>query len=87
MSLGGQFSQTTNDAIEQAVAEGAFVSVAAGNDGQNAENSSPASAPGACAVGASNIDDARSYFSNYGEVVDIFAPGTSRNRNTKCPSR
>ena len=75
MSLGGTFSQTTNDAIEQAVAEGAFISVAAGNDGEDAKDSSPASAPGACTVGATNEADSRSDFSNYGEILDIFAPG------------
>ncbi|KAK4610342.1 Subtilisin-like protease 2 [Fulvia fulva] len=75
MSLGGTFSQTTNDAIEQAVAEGAFISVAAGNDGEDASNSSPASAPGACTVGATNEADSRSDFSNFGKILDIFAPG------------
>lgn len=75
MSLGGAFSQTTNDAISAAVEAGAFVAVAAGNEGEDASNSSPASAPEACTVGATNVQDVRSSFSNYGKLVDIFAPG------------
>ncbi|OAG05905.1 subtilisin-like protease [Paraphaeosphaeria sporulosa] len=75
MSLGGPFSQTTNDAIQSAVEAGAFVAVAAGNEGEDASNSSPASAPQACTVGAINDRDAMASFSNFGELVDIFAPG------------
>ena len=37
--------------------------------------SSPASAPGVVCVGASNKDDERATFSNYGGRVDIYAPG------------
>jgi subtilisin family serine protease len=75
MSLGGGFSQTTNDAIEEAVNAGAFIAVAAGNDGADTAGYSPGSAPSACTVGATNKNDVRSDFSNYGELVDIFAPG------------
>lgn len=75
MSLGGPFSQTTNDVIQSAVEAGAFVAVAAGNEAQDASNSSPASAPQACTVGAVNNRDAMASFSNFGELVDIFAPG------------
>lgn len=75
MSLGGPFSQVTNDAITEAVAEGAFVAVAAGNENEDASTSSPASAPEACTVGATTDGDVRADFSNYGELVDIFAPG------------
>ncbi|EMR71788.1 putative subtilisin-like protease pr1a protein [Eutypa lata UCREL1] len=75
MSLGGGFSQASNDATDALVDSGAFVAVASGNDGQDAAGTSPASAPKACTVGASNSDDVMSSFSNFGEVVDIFAPG------------
>ncbi|KAF2682622.1 subtilisin-like protease [Lentithecium fluviatile CBS 122367] len=75
MSLGGEFSQTTNDAIEQAANAGAFIAVAAGNDGEDASGYSPASAPSACTVGAIDKNDIRADFSNFGSVVDIFAPG------------
>ena len=76
MSLGGAFSQISNDAVAEAVAAGIFVAVAAGNNNQNAANYSPASEPTACTVGATDINDNRSSFSNFGSVVDIFAPGT-----------
>ncbi|KAG6863122.1 hypothetical protein C0995_007753, partial [Termitomyces sp. Mi166 len=49
--------------------------VAAGNDNIDAFDISPARADGAITVGASNIADARAWFSNYGSVIDIFAPG------------
>lgn len=49
--------------------------VAAGNDNKDAATTSPARAPGVIAVGASTIADVRASFSNFGAVVDIFAPG------------
>lgn len=50
---------------------------AAGNDGQDAGNSSPAHLQEAITVGASAFDDTMAFFSNYGASVDIFAPGTN----------
>lgn len=38
-------------------------------------NYSPARAEKAITVGASTIFDERAYFSNFGECVDVFAPG------------
>ena len=49
--------------------------VAAGNENQDALNSSPARATGAITVGATTIADTRASFSNFGSVVDVFAPG------------
>ncbi|KAG6918457.1 hypothetical protein DXG01_014334 [Tephrocybe rancida] len=66
LSLGGGAYAPLDDAIAK---------VAAGNDNVDAANTSPARAPSAITVGATNIADARSSFSNYGAVVDIFAPG------------
>lgn len=77
MSLGGGYSQQSNDAVAQAVRAGVFVAVAAGNEGENAANSSPASEPSVCTVGASDINDTFAYFSNYGSLVDIIAPGVN----------
>lgn len=77
LSLGSPFSQTSNNAVAQAVQAGAFVTVAAGNNNQNAANYSPASEASACTVGATDINDNRSSFSNFGSIVDIFAPGTN----------
>lgn len=49
--------------------------VAAGNDNTDAQNTSPARVKSAITVGASTIADAKASFSNFGDVVDIFAPG------------
>ncbi|KAH7309985.1 subtilase [Rhexocercosporidium sp. MPI-PUGE-AT-0058] len=76
LSLGGIFSQSTNTAVASAVQQGLFMGVAAGNDGRSASLTSPASEKSACTVGATDKNDARAPYSNYGSVVDIFAPGT-----------
>ncbi|KAL4821857.1 alkaline protease 1 [Aspergillus spinulosporus] len=75
MSLGGGYSYAFNQAIENAYDEGVLSVVAAGNDNTDASNSSPASAPNALTVAASTKSNSRASFSNYGSVVDIFAPG------------
>lgn len=54
---------------------GVTVVVAAGNDGQDASNTSPARVREAITVGASTFDDAMADFSNFGAPVDVFAPG------------
>ncbi|KAF3073224.1 Cuticle-degrading protease [Trichoderma lentiforme] len=75
MSLGGGFTASVNAAAAALIDAGVFLAVAAGNDGTDARNTSPASEPTVCTVGASTSADARASFSNYGSVVDIFAPG------------
>ncbi|KAI1641636.1 subtilisin-like protein [Daldinia loculata] len=77
MSLGGGTSSSINSAAKAMINAGVFLAVAAGNDNQNAANSSPASEPSVCTVGATTSSDARASYSNYGSVVDIFAPGSS----------
>lgn len=76
MSLGGGYSSSVNSAAAQLQRSGVFVAVAAGNDNRDAANTSPASETSVCTVGATDRNDNRSSFSNYGRVVDIFAPGT-----------
>jgi subtilisin family serine protease len=75
MSLGGGFSQSINDAAEAIVEAGIFLAVAAGNSGADASTFSPASAPSACTVGATDSSDGFASFSNYGSLVDVNAPG------------
>ncbi|KAL6800757.1 subtilisin-like protein [Trichoderma sp. SZMC 28013] len=75
MSLGGGYTASVNQAAAALIQAGVFLAVAAGNDGADARNTSPASEPTVCTVGASTSADARASFSNYGSVVDIFAPG------------
>lgn len=48
---------------------------AAGNGNTDVSYSSPANLESVIAVGATAIDDSRARFSNYGEVLDISAPG------------
>ena len=75
MSLGGGASSSLDAAVRNSIASGVTYAIAAGNSGNNAANSSPARVVEAITVGASNINDRRSSFSNFGSVVDIFAPG------------
>ncbi|CAB5191246.1 uncharacterized protein OCT59_023735 [Rhizophagus irregularis] len=76
MSLGGTQSKAVNDAVKQLTDAGVHVVVAAGNESQDACNTSPASEPSAITVGATEKDsDAITDFSNFGKCVDIFAPG------------
>jgi subtilisin family serine protease len=77
MSLGGGKSSAVNTAVAGAVARGVTMVVAAGNSNANACNYSPASEPSAITVGATTNTDARASYSNYGNCVDLFAPGSS----------
>ncbi len=77
MSLGGGFSSTLNQAVENSIAAGVVYAIAAGNSAANACNSSPASAPSAITVGATSITDGFASFSNYGTCVKINAPGVN----------
>ena len=75
MSFGGAKHEYTNWLTKSLVDAGVFVAVAAGNEEKDAAESSPASEPSACTVGASDKDDKIAGFSNFGGDVDIYAPG------------
>jgi subtilisin family serine protease len=77
MSLGGGASSALDLAVNNSIAAGVTYAIAAGNSNTNAANSSPARVAAAITVGSSTRTDARSSFSNFGSVVDIFAPGSS----------
>ncbi|KAJ8050906.1 Subtilisin-like protease 2 [Holothuria leucospilota] len=77
MSLRGPRSSSVDNAVANAVSKGVVVVVAAGNANDTACNYSPAGEPTAITVGATQSDDERSSFSNYGPCVDLFAPGTA----------
>jgi subtilisin family serine protease len=77
MSLGGGASAALDAAVQNVINDGVVMAVAAGNDGLNACNYSPARAANAITVGSTTSTDARSTFSNTGTCVDIFAPGSS----------
>ncbi|KAH9826708.1 subtilisin-like protease [Teratosphaeria destructans] len=71
--------QAINSAVEAAVSAAVHTVVAAGNNGEDACNSSPASAGGtggaAITVGSVGMTAEISSFSNYGDCVDVYAPG------------
>jgi len=76
MSLGGSRSRAINSAINQLEAAGVVPVVAAGNENQDTANTSPGSAEAAITVGAIDPrNDQRASFSNFGSLVDIYAPG------------
>jgi subtilisin family serine protease len=76
MSLGGVASTALDTAVRNSIASGVTYVVAAGNANVNAKNSSPARVSQAITVGSSTINDVRSSFSNFGSIVDVFAPGS-----------
>ncbi len=82
MSLGGGANQAVDDAVQNSAASGVFYSLAAGNDGANACNQSPARAGagttnGIATAAATDSSDTEASWSNYGPCVDIWAPGVS----------
>jgi subtilisin family serine protease len=77
MSLGGGYSAAVNSAVASAVDAGVTFAVAAGNDDADACDTSPASEGSALTVAATDSSDARAYFSNYGDCVDVHAPGVN----------
>ena len=77
LSLGGGATSALDRAVNNAVAAGVPMVVAAGNDDRDACNASPARATSAITVGATSNSDTRASFSNFGACVDLFAPGVS----------
>jgi subtilisin family serine protease len=80
MSLGGPQNNAVDAAVTGAVAKGVFFGVAAGNDGADACGHSPAAAgttSGVDTVAATDSSDTEASWSNYGNCVDIWAPGVS----------
>jgi serine protease len=79
MSLGSPpgyaCSSTEQAAINSARSRGTVVVVAAGNDGVNAAETTPANCSGVIAVAATTRAGAKTWYSNYGSVVDVSAPG------------
>ncbi|GAA3358155.1 hypothetical protein GCM10017744_031570 [Streptomyces antimycoticus] len=76
MSLGGTPDEALDAAVQKAIDSGVTFAVAAGNESSDASQSSPARVKDAITVASSTDQDEQSDFSNYGSVVDIFAPGS-----------
>jgi serine protease len=62
-------------AIDDAIARGSVVVAAAGNNSQDAANFAPGNCNNVITVGAIDADGDRANYSNFGEVIDISAPG------------
>lgn len=77
MSLGGGASTSVDTALKNSIADGVTYAVAAGNSSQDACKFSPARAPEAMTIGATDKTDTRPSWSNWGACVDWFAPGNS----------
>ncbi|PCG85623.1 serine protease [Streptomyces sp. WZ.A104] len=77
MSLGGGADSVLDAAVRRSIDSGITYAVAAGNESTNASTKSPARVAEAITVGSTTSSDSRSSFSNYGSVVDLFAPGSS----------
>jgi serine protease len=77
MSIGGESecADAEQAAIDYALAKNAVVVVAAGNDSKNAASSSPANCKGVITVAALDKNGDLAWYSNYGSVVAIAAPG------------
>ena len=76
LSLGGAANSQLDAAVANATAAGITVIVAAGNNGADACNYSPARAPSAITIGATTSSDSVASYSNVGSCVDLFAPGS-----------
>lgn len=74
-SLGGPANAALDDAVDAAIADGIPVATAAGNEARDACDTSPARVRNALTVGASDRADRYADFSNYGNCLDLFAPG------------
>ncbi|SEE03271.1 S8 family peptidase [Streptomyces sp. TLI_105] len=76
MSLGGGGDEALDAAVQRAIASGVTFAVAAGNESSDAGQGSPSRVPEALTVASSTKDDEQSDFSNFGAVVDLYAPGS-----------
>ncbi len=79
MSFGADIGTTEYNALDLAVQAaidaGITVVIAAGNEGIDASTITPAHVADAITVGAYDVYNRFAYFSNYGPIVDLQAPG------------
>lgn len=88
MSLGGPSASCPSvyqSAINGAVSRGTTVVVAAGNSNANASAFTPANCAGVINVASTNREGNRSFYSNFGSIVDVAAPGGETRRATDTP--
>jgi serine protease len=87
LSLGGEgrCSPTSQKAIDTATRNGTTVVVAAGNSNQDVANFTPAGCDNVIAVAASDRVGDRAFYSNFGNLIDIAAPGGEVRRESDPP--
>ncbi|MGW8949324.1 S8 family peptidase [Streptomyces sp. NPDC055709] len=88
LSLGGASSTCPSvyqNAINGAVSRGTTVVVAAGNSNANASGFTPANCANIINVASTSREGNRSFYSNYGSIVDVAAPGGETRRATDTP--
>ncbi|RDB20460.1 hypothetical protein Hypma_012437 [Hypsizygus marmoreus] len=73
--IGGGASTALDNAVVAAVSSGVHFVTTAGNSATDASQFSPARVPAAITVAAMTIADGVVSSSNYGSVIDVFAPG------------
>ncbi len=85
LSLGGAVScapaSTMQQAINDVLAAGKMIVVAAGNSNTEASTFTPAGCSGVITVGATDRSGNRAYYSNYGPRIDLMAPGGDTRSN------
>jgi serine protease len=77
LSLIGPASLALDSAITSSFNSGVYYVVAAGNSNDIACNYSPARVPVAVTVAASDINDNKAFFSNFGTCIDVYSPGVN----------
>ncbi|GGY21772.1 S8 family serine peptidase [Paludibacterium paludis] len=82
LSLGAELPcmHSMRRAIADLFRRNVLVVAAAGNAARNARNSMPASCPGVLSVAASDRNGNIAYYSNYGAMVSMTAPGGDQSR-------
>jgi serine protease len=88
LSLGGSGAcgSSYQNAINAINAVGAIVVIAAGNSNANAANFQPGNCNGVVTVAATDRDGNRAFYSNFGSIVEIGAPGGETNTNSPSPA-
>ena len=83
MSLGGPgaCASAYQAAVDEVLAAGAVIVVAAGNEAQDARGVTPASCNGVITVAASDMRGVIAPYSNFGPRIDILAPGGAADRD------
>ena len=76
MSFVTNVNYSLEDAVRALIASSVTCVVAAGNNGVDAKDTTPARISEAITVGSVDLNDGRTIDSNFGPFVDLFAPGT-----------